>query len=82
MAVRAETEPTFKPGKPQTLFRGRYVNLSISDAHTWDISPDGKRFLMMKPPELAGETSTAEETWQVDIVLDWFEELKERVPVK
>ncbi len=80
MAVKVETDPTFKPGKPQILFGGTYVSLSISDAHTWDISLDGKRFLMMKAPEMLGETSTVEEPWQINIVLNWFEELKKRAP--
>jgi pectate lyase len=42
----------------------------------WDIHPDGKRFLMIKPswaasPEVANK---------IGIVLNWFEELKQRVP--
>ena len=28
MAVAVQTEPTFKPGKPEVLFRGTYVGLS------------------------------------------------------
>ena len=55
----------------------------------WDIHPDGRRFLMMKPsPEIEAETaeksvvdrSAAEAPRQINIVLNWFEELKERVP--
>ena len=48
VSVRVETEPTFKPGKPTVLFRGAYVDLPGNDVTLWDISPDGKRFLMMK----------------------------------
>jgi hypothetical protein len=45
----------------------------------WDISPDGKRFLMMK--ESAGDTSTEKTPRQtINTVLNWFEELKERMP--
>ena len=39
---------------------------------SWDISPDGERFLMMK--------EATDETAQLVIVLDWFEELKRLVP--
>jgi Tol biopolymer transport system component len=49
------------------------------------ISSDGKRFLMMKPPEIpeaADEESTSDEPRKINIVLNWFEELKERVPVE
>ena len=68
MAVRVETDPEFKPGKPIVLFRGTYSDY-------WDISPDGKRFLMMKK-------ITAEAPRKINIVVNWFEELKQRVPVK
>ena len=49
-------------------------------AHTWDISPDGKRFLMMKEP--AATASAGGGPRKINIVLNWFEELKQRVPVK
>jgi serine/threonine-protein kinase len=80
MAVAVQTEPTFKPGKTETLFRGPYVQRSSMNAHPWDISPDGKRFLMMK--EAGATPSAAEGPRKINIVLNWFEELKQRVPAK
>ena len=77
-----ETDPAFKAGKPETLFHGDNVQLWTSDAHTWDISPDGKRFLMMKWSEMAEEKSTGHAAPKINVVLNWFEELKERVPVE
>jgi Tol biopolymer transport system component len=74
MAVSVATEPSFNIiGTPQVLFRGT----------PWDISPDGKRFLMIKPPE-SGQSPAAAPPPQpkINIVLNWFEELKQRVPVK
>ena len=71
IAVPVETEPTFKPGKPTILFRGPYSH-NLPDWSTWDISPDGKRFLMLK--------SADENTHKIVVVLNWFEELKQRVP--
>jgi Tol biopolymer transport system component len=80
IAVSVETESTFKPGKAEVLFRGPYVQLGGSEGHPWDISPDGKRFLMMKE---AGTTSSASGgPRKISIVLNWFEELKQRVPSK
>jgi hypothetical protein len=38
--------------------------------------PDGERFLMAVPTDPAGEDSRA----QIHIALNWFEELKARVP--
>jgi serine/threonine-protein kinase len=74
MAVSVETEPTFKLGTPRTLpITGPYID--------WDISPDGDRFLMLKRVEAEGDESQAEDPSRINIVLNWFEELKERVPV-
>jgi hypothetical protein len=47
----------------------------------WDISPDGKRFLMIKPPQATGEASPEGIPRKINIVLNWLVELKERVPV-
>jgi eukaryotic-like serine/threonine-protein kinase len=76
MAASVKTDPTFSRETPRILFRGTYV--SDPDFALWDISPDGKRFLMMKP---AGTATSAERgPRRINIVLNWFEELKQRVP--
>jgi serine/threonine-protein kinase len=76
MAVAIETGQTFKAGKPETLFQRTYTSSTFGqEGHPWDISRDGKRFLMMK--EVATKTPQ-----KINIVLNWFEELKQRVPVK
>ena len=80
MAVTVQTEPTFSLGTPKTLFRLTYIAGSTSGGMPWDISPDGKRFLMMKE---AGSTSKpAEAPRKINIVVNWTEELKQRVPAK
>ncbi len=79
MVAHVNTEPTFSASKPKTLFRGNYVT-GYGENPEWDISPDGKRFVMIK--QRADDTSTEEESRpRINIVLNWFEELKERVPV-
>ena len=79
MAVSVKTEPSFSiVGTPQILFQGTYVRTSGQESTPWDISPDGKRFLMIKEPEIS---TAAGPQPRIDIVLNWFEELKERVPV-
>jgi len=82
IAVAVQTEPTFKCGKPVPLFRGTYVGVSAEDAHPWDISPDGNRFLMMKEVVSTANPAAAETPRKINIVVNWFEELKQRVPVK
>jgi eukaryotic-like serine/threonine-protein kinase len=79
MAVPVKTDPVFSSGIPEILFRGKYVSTSSDAAHPsnnpWDISPDG-RFLMMKEP-VAFEAGAPQ---RINIVLNWLEELKQKVP--
>ena len=46
----------------------------------FDITPNGERFLMVFP-ETTDSDSGEPTRPQINIVLNWFEELKERVPV-
>ncbi len=71
MMVDVETKPTFRPGRPRTLFEGRYFDYEFN---TYDVAPDGSRFLMIKPDP--AESGPA----HVNVVLNWFEEVKRRVP--
>jgi serine/threonine-protein kinase len=80
MAVSVKPDPTFSFETPKTLFRGTYVSTSAIDHHPWDISPDGKRFLMMKQSGSTGEGFAGPR--RINIILNWFEELKQRVPGK
>jgi serine/threonine-protein kinase len=77
MAVAVRTEPTVRLGTSKALFRLTYFN---SSGTPWDISPDGKRFLMMK--EAGTNTAARQEPQRINIVLNWFEELKRQVPMK
>ncbi len=74
MAVDIDAQPGFTAGKPRVLFEGRYEP-PPGTSPNYDVSPDGQRFLMVKPSE-AGETAPT----QINVVLNWFEELKRRVP--
>ena len=74
MAVDITTQPNFSAGKPKLFFEGQYEPTLVSNAN-YDISPDGQRFLMLK----AIETEAAAPT-QINVVLNWFEELKQKVP--
>jgi hypothetical protein len=76
LSVRAVwvREPAFSAGKPRQLFSGDYVQ-SYAGGPYYDVSPDGKRFLMLKP--LGEDAST-----QINVVLNWTEQLKRRVPAE
>jgi serine/threonine-protein kinase len=72
MAVDVTTQPALSAGKPRMLFKGPYQAGASSN---YDVSPDGQRFLMLKPVESAQSAPT-----QINVVLNWFEELKQKVP--
>jgi len=83
MAAQVKAEPSFSADTPRVLFHGTYVSANITvlgstELNPWDIAPDGKRFLMMK--EMSPGTPSAEAPHRINIVLDWFEGLKQRVP--
>jgi Tol biopolymer transport system component len=84
MAVDVETQPTFKRGNPKTLFQGTYFSGTSGKMVTtpWDIHPNGKKFLMIKPAASTRAASAEGATRKINIVLNWFEELKARVPTK
>jgi len=66
----------FSAGKPRMLFEGPYLPTNVP-APFYDVSPDGQLFLMLKPVE----SGTSEPT-QINVVLNWFEELKKKVPTE
>ena len=83
MAVSVKTEPSFNVVEHLRSFLQELMFKPTElEGSPWDIHPDGNKFLMMKPPVSAGATSPAEGPRKINIVLNWFEELKQRVPVK
>ena len=66
-------------GNPKVLFRGPYACLTknVSDAISWDISPDGKRFLMIKEADPPASDAVSR---KIIFVTNWFKELKEKAP--
>jgi Tol biopolymer transport system component len=83
MAVAVETKPTISFGTPKMLFKSTYLGLTSASGTPWDIHPDGKRFLMIKPSAPTAATpGAATPRPKINIVLNWFEELKQRVPGK
>ena len=72
MAVSVKTDSGFTYGTPQTLFEGPYRN---RDGRTYDVAADG-RFLMV-----SGVTAADARPPEINVVINWFQELTERVPV-
>jgi hypothetical protein len=76
-SVPVQTTPTFSPGNPTKLFDGRYFAGPIG--RTYDVSLDGQRFLMIKDNAGGDQTSAPA---SIVVVLNWTEELKQRVPTQ
>jgi Tol biopolymer transport system component/predicted Ser/Thr protein kinase len=74
MAVDIATQPGFAAGKPRLLYEGPYLPTPATFPN-YDVSLDGQRFLMLKPAEQTQAAPT-----QINVVLNWFEELKQKVP--
>ena len=72
MAVNVTTQPTFSAGKPRLLFESAEYE-RVSTTPNYDVSLDGQRFLMVQ----ASEQQSAP---QLNVVVNWFEELKQKVP--
>ncbi len=70
MVVSVDTGAGLRPGKPRRLFAGPYRGESQEPA--FDVSPDGRRFLMIKSDDAATLR-------QINVVQNWVEELKQRV---
>ena len=50
--------------------------MAVAVFPNYDVTSDGQRFLMLK----SGEKQDA--PTQINVVLNWFEELQQKVPVK
>ena len=78
VAVRVTAGETFSFGPPRPLFPDRFV-LSLSGNHTgFDVSRDGKRFLMVK----AAEPGAASAPANLIVVQNWLAEFKRLLPAK
>ena len=79
MVVDIQTQPTFSAGKPRLLFEAPRVavaSIGVGGAD-YAVSPDGQRFLMVRAQDKQQTAAT-----QINVVLNWFTELQQRVPVK
>jgi len=70
MGVDVETGAAFRLGTPKMLFDKPYQG-------SYDVAPDGKRFLMFKNAASA-QGQPAEQR----VVVNWFEELRQGAPAR
>ncbi len=75
MVVDVQTGATFGASKPRVLFEGRFLQ-ELDGPGRYAVSADGQRFLLTAPSESSPEPG------RIDVVVNWFEELKRKAPRK
>lgn len=79
MRLGVERAPSWSATTPAPLIKDGYVTSpGASAGRSYDIAPDGQRFLMIKQ---GGSDQTAAPP-RLIVVLNWVEELKRLVPLK
>ena len=73
IAAQVRSEAEFNIGARDVLFEGDY--LASTYRVQYDVHPDGQRFLMIRTGDMS-----VEGIGTINVILNWFEELKERVP--
>lgn len=71
MSVTAQNSQESPFSTPTEILRGDYVHGYYTN---WDVSPDGERFVFFK--------RKGQEAAQINIILNWFDVLKQKVPHK
>jgi hypothetical protein len=78
MAASVEArDASWSAGAPARLFEGRYFTGAGNVARHYDVTADGKRFLMIKD-----DSAKADASAQIIVVQNWLAELKRLVPTK
>ena len=77
MAVSVKEGSNFAAGSPVMLFQGNYLTPNTG-RQAYDVSLDGKRFLMIRPPRISGQRQAPSN--RIIVVQHWTEELKRLVP--
>jgi hypothetical protein len=73
MAVRMEPTPSWRSHTPERVLQGQYLYEAVG--RTYDIAPEGKRFLMIKQDGANGAAPQ-----NLVVVQHFDEELKRLVP--
>jgi len=73
MSVDVDTRSGFSASLPRELFSGGFaVGFPI---RTWDVTPDGERFLVIQP----GDSTSSPPKNEIHVILNWFEELRANI---
>ena len=80
-AMAIATQPTLSRSNPVPLFSEQTIGgiFSTGGRRNFDITADGQRLVVLA--DAVANDEEGQESPQIYILLNWFEELKERVPV-
>jgi len=75
LAVTIDTSSGFVvSGEPQLLFTGPYRPPAIHRGHTYDVTPDGQKFIMIREMDAVQS--------EIIVIQNWIEELERLVPTE
>ena len=76
LAVAIDTSSAFASGDPQELFSGPYYRTATNRGHTYDVTPDGQKFIMIR------ESETDRGGSEIVVIQNWLNELERLVPTE
>jgi serine/threonine-protein kinase len=74
LSVAFDARQGLRLGRPEVLFRSPFA-ASVRPSGEFSLTPDGRGFLLLE------DVATPAAPRQVEVVVNWFEELKQRVPL-
>jgi eukaryotic-like serine/threonine-protein kinase len=78
LVVDVRTQPTFDPGRSVEL---PIDAIFFGNARNFDVTPDGTQFVVVRPAAASADYDRSA-TQQINVVLNWFDDLKAKVPKK
>ena len=76
-SVSVRTQPSVSFGRPVRAPRSGFITHNSRTVRPYDILPDGKHFIGVVP---ARQTQSGQASSQIQVVLNWFEDVKQRAP--
>jgi hypothetical protein len=74
------TEPTFTVGAKVALPISAIFQTGLFNEANYDVMPDGTGFIVIAPTDGPSRGPIGPATQAINIVLNWTEELKQRMP--
>ena len=83
MVAGVTTQPAFTFGNSSSVPKPVFWFDGANDtARFWDVLPDGQHFVAVIGAGSIGKPGDASTAQEYRVVLNWFEELKQRVPTR